>query len=69
MILIGVGNGHQLSPWREFNGIKVEEETGNMAVWSGGSWQNWSAISLSETSTVAVFEAMVNQIAGKAQQS
>ena len=66
MTSIGVGNGHQLSPWQEFNGIKVEEETGNMAAWSRGSWQNWSAISPSETSNGAVFEAMVNQIAGKA---
>lgn len=53
MTSIGVGNGHQLFPWREFNGIKVEEEAGNIAVWRGGSWQNWSTISLSETPNVA----------------
>lgn len=51
--------------WGSFDSLEVDRKTGGIKVYRGGQPQPWSAIALTNTPNIAVFEALVNTIARK----
>lgn len=50
--------------WGTFNAIEIDQKKGAIIIHRGTESQPWSAISMSETPSIAVFVALVNSIAG-----
>lgn len=59
------GDGQVQLEWGSFESLEVDRKTGAIRVYRGGQPQPWSAIVLTNTPNIAVFEALVNTIARK----
>lgn len=66
---VGVSNtqnaGNSHLAWGSFHAIAVDKKKGDITIRLGTEFQPWSTISLIDTPNIAVFEALVNTIAGR----